>query len=269
MAYPYTFPNTSTDFANAVPAPSASLCGKFVSALLKVPLMVANFMATVMDTNGAISSKFLSMIYAPGDVKASAAALANSAVWLRCVGQEVAKAQYPDLYAAIGDVYGTAPWPAPSNGNNFRLPNYQCQTLVGVGAVTATGGSPPTGPFFSSHSYAIGSQVGEDSHVLNLSECAPHQHDTFNSDTSQTSIASTTGFATYNNNANNNAGYVVSGTTTIPSLGPTTVAGGAVSTDSDASSFVNYGSDYKATPHNNIQPGVAVYYYIFAGVPAY
>ena len=166
MGYPYQFPVAVSAFKNVVSNPSASLCGNFINTLLKLPLLLYQFISTMIDTGGNLTVTFMAMIYTPGDIKVSAAAQITSPVWLLCDGSEYAKTTYPDLYAAIGDIYGTAPWPAPSNPANFRVPNYHYQTLIGVGSVTGSVASPPTGPFYQGHSIAIGGQTGEDMHVL-------------------------------------------------------------------------------------------------------
>lgn len=46
--------------------------------------------------------------------------------YLVCDGQEVSKASYPELYAAIGDLWGT-----PQSGTNFKLPDLRGQFLRG------------------------------------------------------------------------------------------------------------------------------------------
>ena len=271
MGYPYVFPLGSNSFKNVVSNPSASLCGNFINTLLKLPLLLYQFISTMIDTGGNLTVTFMAMIYTPGDIKVSAAAQITSPVWLLCDGSEYAQTTYPDLYAAIGDIYGTAPWPAPSNPANFRVPNYQYQTLIGVGSVTGSVASPPTGPFFQGHSVAIGGQVGEDMHVLVPGEDVPHQHMQVNTDTANANTPSPTSttYIVESSGAGSNtaADYDLVADTTIPSVGPGAVAGGVVSTDSDAIAFPQYTSNYKANPHNSVQPSVGVYLYCFAGVP--
>lgn len=48
--------------------------------------------------------------------------------WLLCHGQEVLKADYPELYAVIGDAFGT-----PSDNTKFVLPDLREATTKGVG----------------------------------------------------------------------------------------------------------------------------------------
>lgn len=279
MGYPYSFPVSASDFKGVISNPSASLCGNFINTLLKLPLLVYQFVSTLIDAGGNLTVTFMSMIFTPGDIKTSAAAEITSPVWLLCDGSEYAKTTYPDLYAAIGDIYGTAPWPMPSNSNNFRVPNYSCMSLAGVGSVSATvptpPSGPPVGPFFVGHTYTIGGQYGEDDHVLIPSEMPPHQHlclvnfasSSPSSDVPPTSAGYIASQVT-NNSASYNYNLTADGTTVnVPNIGLDSVTGGLVSTDSDALSFSNYTSNYKASPHNNVPPICAVYLYIFCGVP--
>lgn len=272
MGYPYVFPISSTDLKNAIPNPAGSLCQNFVSALLKLPLLIYQFASTMIDTGGNITATFMSMIYTPGDIKTSAAAKITSPVWLPCDGSEYPKTTYPDLYAAIGDIYGTTPWPTPSNPNNFRVPNYSCSVLIAVGTVSATGGTPPEGPFFEGHSYVIGGQYGADQHVLINAEMPPHQHFevTVQGPTGINFIDAVSYLPRTNNPPDGGSAWYnfYSGATQPASLGLSSVTGGQISTDPDAVSFVGYTSNYKAAPHNNTPAAVAVYYYIFSGVPA-
>lgn len=79
--------------------------------------------------------------------------------WLLCDGSEVSKTDYPELYGAIGDLWGT-----PSNSSNFKLPNLTGRVPVGYnsadtdttetfGQVGATGGA--RGAWY--HTHTIGS----------------------------------------------------------------------------------------------------------------
>lgn len=63
--------------------------------------------------------------------------------WLLCDGSEVSKTTYPNLYAAIGDLWGT-----PNSSSNFKLPNLKGRVPVGhdstdedFGTVGGTGGA--------------------------------------------------------------------------------------------------------------------------------
>ena len=79
--------------------------------------------------------------------------------WLLCDGSEVSKTDYPQLYKAIGDLWGT-----PNSSSNFKLPNLTGRVPVGYnaadtdttetfGQVGATGGA--RGAWY--HTHTIGS----------------------------------------------------------------------------------------------------------------
>ena len=79
--------------------------------------------------------------------------------WLLCDGSEVSKTDYPELYGAIGDLWGV-----PSSSSNFKLPNLTGRVPVGYnaadtdttetfGKVGATGGA--RGAWY--HTHTIGS----------------------------------------------------------------------------------------------------------------
>ena len=86
--------------------------------------------------------------------------------WLLCDGSEVRKTDYPELYGAIGDLWGV-----PSSSSNFKLPNLTGRVPVGYnaadtdttetfGQVGATGGA--RGAWY--HTHSIGSS-GAHSHA--------------------------------------------------------------------------------------------------------
>lgn len=67
--------------------------------------------------------------------------------WLKCEGQSVPVASYPDLHAAIGYTYG-------GSGANFNVPNFKARSPIGVGG-TADSGS-------IGNSYALGQKYGHE-----------------------------------------------------------------------------------------------------------
>lgn len=79
--------------------------------------------------------------------------------WLRCDGTEVSKAQYPRLFASLGDTYGT-----PVNSNNFILPDLRGRTIIGAG----------DGLGLSNR--VLGSTGGQETHTLTESEIPGHTH---------------------------------------------------------------------------------------------
>lgn len=77
-----------------------------------------------------------------GEIKAYAG-LSIPDGWLECDGSEVSKTKYPNLYVAIGDLWGV-----PNSSSNFKLPNLKGRVPVGhdstdenFGTVGGTGGA--------------------------------------------------------------------------------------------------------------------------------
>lgn len=78
--------------------------------------------------------------------------------WLLCDGSEVSKTTYPNLYAAIGDLWGT-----PNSSSNFKLPNLKGKVPVGYDS-SDTDFNP------------VGKTGGEKTHTLTESEIPSHKH---------------------------------------------------------------------------------------------
>lgn len=79
--------------------------------------------------------------------------------WLVCDGRSLLRANYPDLFAAIGTIWGAA------DGTHFNIPDLRGQTLVGQGT------NPNTGTTFN-----IGTYGGEEAHAQTTGELATHAH---------------------------------------------------------------------------------------------
>jgi microcystin-dependent protein len=83
--------------------------------------------------------------------------------WLNCLGQELYRGDYPDLFAVIGTTYGVG------NGTTtFNLPNLAGRTVVGQG----------TGSGLTARS--MGATGGVETHALNINEMPSHTHDVSN-----------------------------------------------------------------------------------------
>lgn len=94
-----------------------------------------------------------------GEIITSAGTVSPDPVkWLVCDGTSLLRADYPDLFAVIGTVYGAA------DGSHFNIPDYQGRTIGGSG--TGSGLTPR----------AVGDQYGEENHVLTVGELAIHSH---------------------------------------------------------------------------------------------
>ena len=79
--------------------------------------------------------------------------------WLSCLGQEVYRGDYPDLFAVIGTTYG-----AGDGTTTFNLPNLSGRTVVGQGS----------GVGLTSRS--MGATGGAETHTLSTGEMPSHSH---------------------------------------------------------------------------------------------
>ena len=77
-----------------------------------------------------------------------------SSKWLYLNGQTVAQADYPDLYALIGDFYTV-----PPDETNFKLPDFRDKNMRGA-----------------TNDLVLGTLVGSDTHVLTVAELPAHSH---------------------------------------------------------------------------------------------
>jgi microcystin-dependent protein len=73
--------------------------------------------------------------------------------WLRCDGASKLRADYPDLFSAIGTNFGTA------DGTHFNVPDFGDRSPYGKTTFTA-----------------VGTQSGEEQHTLTVSELPAHNH---------------------------------------------------------------------------------------------
>jgi len=79
--------------------------------------------------------------------------------WMQCNGAELAIANYPELYAVVGALYGISQSPS-----SFKLPNLQQKFVAG---------------YDSSHSdyNIVGKTGGKEKHALSAEENGQHTHD--------------------------------------------------------------------------------------------
>lgn len=114
------------------------------------------------------------------------AGLATPAGWLLCKGQSLARSSYPDLFKAIGTLYGAA------NAQSFSIPDLSTRVPVGVSDNHVTFGQ-------------MGSKGGEERHTLLVSELPAHTHilkgvgKTFKGGLEQTNLGAGSGWTTVTN----------------------------------------------------------------------
>lgn len=112
--------------------------------------------------------------------------------WLRCEAQSLLRADYPDLFTAIGTTFGSA------DGTHFALPDLRARSAVGY-AEGAT-------------EYALGYMAGEEKHALIASENGQHSHVQFGFASGTTTPAQNiAGARTGSNTAVNSTGQSGSG----------------------------------------------------------
>lgn len=79
--------------------------------------------------------------------------------WLMCNGGCVAQNDYPELYALIGDTYGTS-----CSGSEFQLPNFNGRFAVGSNGLNIT------------HDFRLGKNGGSEFVTLAVDEMPTHEH---------------------------------------------------------------------------------------------
>jgi len=148
----------------------------------------------------------------------------NPTQWLPCDGASLLRADYPDLFTAIGVTYGAA------DGTHFTLPDLQGRVSLGIG--TGSGLSP----------YSLGDIGGEETHTLTTPETPAHSH----TDTGHThsEIVAAPNITTIGPGAPQ--------PTAIPGIGVT---------GPGSANLTSTGGD---GAHNNLQPFIALNYFIVA-----
>lgn len=90
--------------------------------------------------------------------------LPNENRWLLCNGQEVSRADYPELFTILGNSFGIASNPA----TKFKLPNADGRVLAGVGDSRTQGNTTING--------TLGMVVGNVTHNITVDEMPSHTH---------------------------------------------------------------------------------------------
>src|SRR5688572_33507625 len=121
-------PHPPEDFQETISSPTATICGNFINSLLRLPTILFEWMDWAMDDAGNISEEFKREIIPSGLIMPAAHATVPSG-WLLCNGQEVLRADYPELFTAIGILYG-----AGNGKTTFLVPDYRARFLAGPGA---------------------------------------------------------------------------------------------------------------------------------------
>ena len=195
---------------------------------------------------GAPSATFVA-----GDYKFSASSAAQSG-WLLCYGQAISRTTYSALYAAIGTTYG-----AGDGSTTFNLPDCRGRVLAGADNMGGVAAGRLTG-------YTIAVAGGEQTHTLATTEMPSHNHTA--SDAGHTHVASDAGHThpilisgahlSVTGGAGINLTEYASGTTGLGYANVTVYTGYA---------SVSIGYTGSSGAHNNVQPTMAGYLFIYTG----
>jgi microcystin-dependent protein len=143
----------------------------------------------------------------PGDLKISAAGLIVPG-YLNTDGSAISRTAYPSLFARIGTVFG-----AGDGSTTYNIPDYRGRDILGAGQ--GVGLTLRT----------LGTHLGEENHLLSISEMPSHNHNVY---------------WNYNGGSGAYSGYIQGNSPSPPAnLGPS-------ATDYNGGSAT----------HNNMQPGL-------------
>jgi microcystin-dependent protein len=159
-----------------------------------------------------------------GEIVCFAGSASPDSGWLPCDGSSLLRADYPTLFAVIGTTYGSV------DSTHFNLPDLRGRTVVDAGS--GSGLSPRV----------LGDVFGEETHTLVTSEQASHSH----ADAGHTHVE---GIAVPSLSA---AIVGVPIPSAVPGIGVT------------GAGFAALGSSGGDGAHNNIQPSLALNYFIVA-----
>lgn len=166
-------PVSVADIKSTVASPAATLCGRFMASLLKLPALLYKWWAWMFNADGtatAAAKQTLNYMQ-PGDLIWSASALAATPTpggRLPCNGNQYASTDYPDLYTAIGGTYGGGTDPDGRGGVLFNVPNAQGRSLASVGTSVDENTVSTT--------ITLGQTRGETEHTLLVGQLPAHHH---------------------------------------------------------------------------------------------
>jgi microcystin-dependent protein len=180
-----------------------------------------------------ILENIIPMPFYAGSIMWSAApSLPSGAPYLACDGNLYLQTDYPSLYAAIGTTYNVGGEPP----GTFRVPDLEGRVLAGV--------DPAETRLQFPWATALGGTGGEDTHTLTGTETPSHSH---------TDSGHSHGYIPAGANATT-IGPGAPQPTAIPSIGVTS---------SGSANLDTFGAD---GAHNNTQPTMTMFAYVYTGV---
>ena len=167
--------------------------------------------------------------------------LASSVVpegFLLCDGAEYLRTEYPELFAAIGTIYGSG-----DGSTTFNVPNLQTRVPVGSG-----------------EGYNLGDIGGEETHTLTINEMPSHKHAPSNRDSAGSDTTYKRQFTTnlHTDSDSTGRGQV----TTSSNSGEYAMLATTSSDITGADYTTNVGG---SEAHNNMQPYTVINYIIAIG----
>lgn len=93
--------------------------------------------------------------------------------WLLCYGQSLLRADYPNLFAAIGTTYGTV------DATHFTMPDCRGRAAAGKDNMGGAAANRLTNAGVGNsgiNGSSLGATGGEDRHVITTNEMASHSH---------------------------------------------------------------------------------------------
>lgn len=207
---------------------------------------ITNLSPGSADTDAATVGQVRSQTPQAGFIQVYAGQLsALSASYLPCYGQTLLRAEWPELFAAIGTTYGS------TAGDNFLLPDARGRVSAGFDDGSA---ERLTGPV---DARIVGDTGGSQTHSLGLAEMPAHNHGGSTSSagahthsvTAQSTGSGGTDIATPKWNARTQTNY------------------GARSLNTNTAGAHTHGipSQGSGNPHNNVQPTIIFHIVITTG----
>lgn len=171
--------------------------------------------------------------------------------WRSCDGQSILRADYPDLFAAIGTIYGSV------DGTHFNLPNFRDFSPIGWNAGGTNQGVP----------------AGSMTHTLTTAELPAHNHGV--TDPGHIHTASDSGHAHTQQIGNNVTmkAFVAGGSGTLTPAGAATSsgnnmvtgAGTAIITVASHTTGISTNNAGGGSSHSILHPVLPVMFMIYAG----
>ena len=218
------------------------------SAVTPVSVPAGGVTVVVSDgTNAYRTGNPPSSAFQVGDLKLCASANAQSG-WLICYGQAVSRTTYAALFAAIGITFGSG-----DGSTTFNVPDYRGNAIVGADNMGGTAAGRLDG-------YTIGYMGGEQTNTLTEYAMPTHSHSA--SDSGHGHADAGHGHTVYAISGNAGTGAPANFGFAVQSIG--TSAGYANIQTGYANIYIGYSGNGGA--HNNIQPSLACFVFIYTGV---